>query len=30
VINPDYSIFCEKNNVGDSHWWSHFYYLLLN
>ena len=19
VINPDYSIFCEKNNVGDSH-----------
>jgi hypothetical protein len=29
VINPDYLIYGEKNNVGDSHWWSHPFYLSL-
>jgi hypothetical protein len=29
VINPDYLIASEKHNYGDSHWWGHFFYLLL-
>jgi hypothetical protein len=29
VINPDYLIYGEKNNVGDSHWWSHLFLLTL-